>query len=479
MSENFFDKYPYTDFHELNLDWIIKTVKDTEKKVDDFTVFNTLTWAGKWDASKSYVRWSIVQDPDGNGYISIHPVPPNVPIDNSDYWTEVAKYKDLYSAFNDRINDAQNSANNAIKIANDTSLNIQKLPYTTASMILTVGKTGAQFTTINSAITAAKSINPTTSNPVTIFIYPGTYNENIVITDNTHGINFMGSDKYSTIISFNGSYPDCVIHVDGSISFNNLTLDNTNTSTYVIHYDIFGEKHGGTVEFYNCRILGGTRAIGCGLGQDSTVIMKNCYLQKGVYVHNAPYAGTTNQLFECVNCIFGPMGKDSSVSVDDAANSYGLSTSASLLFSGNSCEEPNGEIGRVLFRKNTNDSSQNKHYIPSDDKNIILLESSSYNGNMPGINYGQGKFDYNGYFVCPSAADYGASSYTFNLYVPDWMNALRYNRKINSCTVPGYSTISCTILTSNITQHAVPVQITNSNAVGRGILVNYTLELSV
>ena len=26
---NFLDKYPYTDFHELNLDWIIKTVKET------------------------------------------------------------------------------------------------------------------------------------------------------------------------------------------------------------------------------------------------------------------------------------------------------------------------------------------------------------------------------------------------------------------------------------------------------------------
>lgn len=24
----FFNKYPYTDFHELNLDWVLKTVKD-------------------------------------------------------------------------------------------------------------------------------------------------------------------------------------------------------------------------------------------------------------------------------------------------------------------------------------------------------------------------------------------------------------------------------------------------------------------
>lgn len=30
-----FDKYPYTDFHELNLDWLIKTVRDMEYKIDD------------------------------------------------------------------------------------------------------------------------------------------------------------------------------------------------------------------------------------------------------------------------------------------------------------------------------------------------------------------------------------------------------------------------------------------------------------
>lgn len=99
----FIDKYPYTDFHELNLDWIIKTVKDSEKKIDDFTVFNALTWAGEWDASKSYVKWSIVQDTDGNGYISTQPVPKNVNITDGNYWKQIAKYSDLYGAFNARI----------------------------------------------------------------------------------------------------------------------------------------------------------------------------------------------------------------------------------------------------------------------------------------------------------------------------------------------------------------------------------------
>lgn len=100
----FINKYPYTDFHELNLDWILSTIKNVEKEVDDFTVFNSITWSGDWDASKSYVKWSIAQDFDGNGYISIKPVPKNVPLTNNNYWRLIAKYSDLYGAFNARIN---------------------------------------------------------------------------------------------------------------------------------------------------------------------------------------------------------------------------------------------------------------------------------------------------------------------------------------------------------------------------------------
>lgn len=103
MSGNFIDKYPYTDFHELNLDWIIKTVKESEKKIDDFTVFNALTWAGNWDASKSYVKWSIVQDSNGNGFLSTQAVPANVSLSNKSYWTQISKYEALYAAFNSRI----------------------------------------------------------------------------------------------------------------------------------------------------------------------------------------------------------------------------------------------------------------------------------------------------------------------------------------------------------------------------------------
>lgn len=106
---NFFTKYPMTDAHELNLDWLIKTVKKCEKIVDDFTVFNKIVWAGTWDASKSYTAWNIVQDNDGNGYVSIKAVPANVNLTNTDYWILVAEYDALYAAFNTRITDLENT----------------------------------------------------------------------------------------------------------------------------------------------------------------------------------------------------------------------------------------------------------------------------------------------------------------------------------------------------------------------------------
>lgn len=98
----FTNKYPYTDFHELNLDWIIETMKNLEKSWDEYKIINALKWKGEWKVSENYPIYSIV-DVNGNGYISIKNVPAGVEITNEEYWRLVANYTSLYADFQNRI----------------------------------------------------------------------------------------------------------------------------------------------------------------------------------------------------------------------------------------------------------------------------------------------------------------------------------------------------------------------------------------
>lgn len=104
----FFNKFPYTDFHELNLDWVLKMIKELDQEWDEFKVLNTITLAGTWDISKNYPKYAIVED-SGNGYLSIKPVPPGIAISNLDYWLPVGTYASAISALNTRMNTAESN----------------------------------------------------------------------------------------------------------------------------------------------------------------------------------------------------------------------------------------------------------------------------------------------------------------------------------------------------------------------------------
>lgn len=98
----FENKYPYSDFHELNLDWVISRIMEVEKEINEFTALNKIVWSGEWNIGKTYTSWSIVEV-DGDGYLATRPVPTGVDINNTDYWTPIYKYSALYSSFEDRI----------------------------------------------------------------------------------------------------------------------------------------------------------------------------------------------------------------------------------------------------------------------------------------------------------------------------------------------------------------------------------------
>lgn len=102
----FFNKFPYTDFHELNLDWVLKMLKELDHEWDEFKVLNTITLAGTWDITKNYPKYAIVED-SGNGYLSIKPVPAGISINNLDYWIPVGTYSAAISSLNTRMTNAE------------------------------------------------------------------------------------------------------------------------------------------------------------------------------------------------------------------------------------------------------------------------------------------------------------------------------------------------------------------------------------
>lgn len=83
---------PYTNFHDLNLDWIIKALSDIDRRLANFVSLNTIKYADpiKWDIISQYAQNTLVLDPqDGTAYLSVQPVPQGVQITNTDYWTPV------------------------------------------------------------------------------------------------------------------------------------------------------------------------------------------------------------------------------------------------------------------------------------------------------------------------------------------------------------------------------------------------------
>ena len=99
MSINPIHRAPYTNFHELNLDWIIEVLNEFNTKLTNFVSLATIKYANpiQWDITSQYEANTVVVDSNGNAYLSVQPVPSGVSLDRTEFWTKIGNFDELWA----------------------------------------------------------------------------------------------------------------------------------------------------------------------------------------------------------------------------------------------------------------------------------------------------------------------------------------------------------------------------------------------
>ena len=99
MGINPIHKAPYTNFHDLNLDWIIEVLNEFNTKLTNFVSLATIKYADplQWDITNQYEANTVVVDSNGNAYLSVQPVPSGVSLDRVEFWTKIGNFNELWA----------------------------------------------------------------------------------------------------------------------------------------------------------------------------------------------------------------------------------------------------------------------------------------------------------------------------------------------------------------------------------------------
>ena len=99
MNINPIHKAPYTNFHDLNLDWIMDELNEFNTKLTNFVSLATIKYANpiQWNITSQYEANTVVMDSTGNAYLSVKPVPSGVSLDRVEFWTKIGNFDELWA----------------------------------------------------------------------------------------------------------------------------------------------------------------------------------------------------------------------------------------------------------------------------------------------------------------------------------------------------------------------------------------------
>lgn len=99
MNINPIHRAPYTNFHDLNLDWIMEVLNEFNTKLTNFVSLATIKYADpiQWDITSQYEANTVVVDIKGNAYLSVQPVPSGVSLDRVEFWTKIGNFDELWA----------------------------------------------------------------------------------------------------------------------------------------------------------------------------------------------------------------------------------------------------------------------------------------------------------------------------------------------------------------------------------------------
>lgn len=260
-----------------------------------------------------------------------------------------------------------------------------------SSSLITVGKTGCDFVSINDAINSI--IDDSIDKPYTIMIYPGIYDEVVDVRGLRH-ISLIGINRDKCIIrDTSGQYYNSPVRIAGDFVVENLTIianaDNAEPNwtptgwnpetnyldypSYAIHIDdadntdemVYGRIR-------NCTLYSECfHAIGCGMHSNQTLEIENCKIirntkrsdfldndyQGAMGIHSTLESDDVNQFVSIKNCEIS-YNHDKAVQLQH----YYPTSPMKVTFIGCTLSDANG-TSNLVYYKGTDTTKE--HYIGS------------------------------------------------------------------------------------------------------------------